>query len=132
MFYTGQIVVYRPHRGTPEVMKVVKVNPKNTKCENSRGEVWNIPHSLLAEASPSEAARWVEPSAETSLTYGSVVKPIAGSWLHRKAPGHKLFVVVGKRDSYYMLAPLGGDQGIRYSKIPASTIEVVEFSLAGV
>ena len=131
MIHTGDIVVYRGYGKAPEIMKVVKVNPKRMKCANMRGEVWNIPHSMITKATAIEAASWVEPTAATTLTYGSVVRPTPGSWLSRKTK-HPLFVVVGVRDGSFMVSPLGGDGGIRYTKIPQSALEVVEFSLAGV
>lgn len=132
--YPGQILWIRATKGKV-LGKVIKVNPKNIKLVTEDGSRYNAHPSFLDTPTPAEADAWDSGSTgysplapSTTLHMGQVVR--------FKHPGvskyEGLWVVCGAHAGSYRVARLGGDRGKYIRGVDATSVEVVNFELAGV
>lgn len=122
--FPGQILEMRA-RGGVQIVKVLKVNPKNIKVETEDGTVWNCHPALLDPTTASFHSKVA--AGAPMLTLGTVVR--FKEAVRNKYP---LLVVVANHAGSWRLAPLGGDKGHYYRGIQAHELEAVNFNLEGV
>lgn len=120
--YIGQIVTISGSR-LKGIAKVTKVNQKNLQVVTPEGDRWSV-HPAFADQAPASA--WDEfstaeiPSTER-ITLGSLVR-------YSERP-HNLYVAIGKRDGFWRIARLGGDNGSYFRGVTAHQLTLVNYDI---
>lgn len=123
--YVDQILWMRhPKTGLKELVRVLRVNPKNIKAETQNGTVWSVHPTFLSLADSDDVARFTVLAPGAQLTLGAVVQFKEGSFYAKKFPQYTNLVVIGHKDMFWSTAPLGGDGGVYFSKCTADDLVV--------
>lgn len=127
--YNGQILWLNHKKNgyvtSRELVRVLRVNPKNIKCESENGTTWTAHPSFLSLADSDDVARFSVAAPGEQLTLGAVVRFKAESAYSRyRAQYRDLVVIAHKSNGMWSLAPLGGDKGKFFKSIPAEALEV--------
>ena len=127
--YAGQILWLNHNKNgyvtDQELVRVLRVNPKNIKCESENGTTWTAHPSFLSLADSDDVARFSVAAPGEQLTLGAVVRFKAGSVYSRHSAKYRdLVVIAHKSNGMWSLAPLGGDRGKYFKSIPAGALEV--------
>ena len=123
--YVGQIL-WINHKAAPrELAQVTRVNPKNIKTVAENGTTWTVHPSFLSLADTADVESFRLQAPGEQLTLGAVVRFKEGSVRAASHPQYtNLVVIAHKSAGYWAVAPLGGDQGKHFGKVPASDLVV--------
>lgn len=108
-----------------ELARVLRVNPKNIKCESENGTTWTVHPSFLTLADSDDVARFSVATPGEQLTLGAVVRFKGSSAYSRHYAQYRDLVVIAHKSSgMWSLAPLGGDGGKFFKSVPGEALEV--------
>lgn len=124
--YVGQVLWMKHNKAAyRELVRVLRVNPKNIKAEAENGTTWTVHPSFLSLADSADVDRFCVAAPGAQLTLGAVVQFTEGSVYRKHHSQYTNLVVIGHKGSgFWSVAPLGGDQGKHFSKVPATALVV--------